>query len=112
MIRFKNGITGTLAAGWVDVEDPVQLLISGTGGHAAIYGGRLFYRSKHVPGSDSKEAWTNLPPAPRAPLHQFLDAVAGARNQPLVKPTEAAARVLVMEAMYQGARERKWVKVI
>jgi len=30
LIRFKNGVIGTLAAGWVDIEDPVQLEISGT----------------------------------------------------------------------------------
>jgi len=36
LIRFKNGVIGTLAAGWVDVDDPVQLLISGTEAHAAI----------------------------------------------------------------------------
>jgi sigma-B regulation protein RsbU (phosphoserine phosphatase) len=40
-----------------------------------------------------------------------LDALGGAKDQPLVKPREAAARVAVMEAMYKGAQERKWVKV-
>ena len=111
IIRFKNGITGTLAAGWVDILDPVQLLISGTEGHAMVYDGHLYYKSKQVPGSDPNDPWTKLPVAPRAPLHQFLDAVAGAKDQPLVKPSEAAARVVVMEAMYRGARERKWVSV-
>src|ERR1051325_2551927 len=27
LIRFQNGVIGTLAAGWVDIDDPVQLLI-------------------------------------------------------------------------------------
>jgi predicted dehydrogenase len=85
--------------------------ISGTEGHAVIFNDRLYYRSKHVEGSDSKQAFTNLPQAPRAPLHQFLDAVAGDRTQPLVTPSEAAARVAAMEAMYKGARQGKWVKV-
>jgi predicted dehydrogenase len=111
LMEFDNRVLGTLAAGWVDVEDPVQLLISGTEGHAVIYDDHLYYKSKHVPGSDSKEAWTKLPAAPKAPMHQFVDAVAGSKDQPLVSPTEAAARVAVMEAMYQGAKERKWVKV-
>src|SRR5882724_11479851 len=88
MLHFKNGVIGTLAAGWVDIEDPVQLLISGTEGHAVIVDGHLYYKSKKVPGSDSKEPFTKLPAAPRAPMHQFLDAVAGARNQPLVTPRE------------------------
>ena len=42
---------------------------------------------------------------------QFLNALAGAKDQPLVTPREAAARVAVMEAMYKAARERKWVSV-
>jgi predicted dehydrogenase len=111
LLKFQNGVTGTLAAGWVDIEDPVQLLISGTEGHAVISDNHLYYKSKKVPGSDSKDPMTNLPPAPRAPMHQFLDAVAGAKDQPLVTPREAATRVVVMEAVYKAARDHKWVKV-
>jgi predicted dehydrogenase len=44
-------------------------------------------------------------------MHQFLDAVLGSKEQALVSPRDAAARVAVMEAMYRGAREQKWVKV-
>src|SRR5436190_5490675 len=111
LIQFKSGIIGTLAAGWVDVEDPVQLLISGTEGHASIVDTHLYYRSKKIPDSDSKEPYTKLPPAPRAPMHQFLDAVASGRNMPLVSPREAAARVAVMEGIYKAARDHTWVKV-
>ncbi|MGN6552675.1 MAG: Gfo/Idh/MocA family protein [Verrucomicrobiota bacterium] len=111
LIRFQNGVIGTLAAGWVDIEDPVQLLISGTEGNAAIVNSKLYYRSDKVPTSDNRKPQTNLPPEPRPPLQQFLDAVAGAKDQPLVKPSEAAARVTVMEAMYEGARGEKWVKL-
>jgi predicted dehydrogenase len=111
LLQFKNGVIGTLAAGWVDIEDPVQLLISGTEGHAVVVDNHLYYKSKKLTGTDSKEPYTKLPKAPRAPMHQFLDAVAGARDQPLVAPHEAAARVVVMEAMYKAARERKWVAV-
>jgi hypothetical protein len=89
----------------------VQLLISGTEGHAAVVDNHLYYRSKHVPEADSKEPYTKLPPASKPPMHQFLDALAGAKDQPLVTPQEAAARVVVMEAMYEGARDRKWVSV-
>jgi len=111
LIQFKQGVIGTLAAGWVDVEDPVQLLISGTEGHAVVMDNHLYYRSKHIPNSDSKDPFTQLPPAHKPPMLQFLDALGGAQNQPLVKPHEAAARVVVMEAMYRGAREQKWVKL-
>jgi predicted dehydrogenase len=111
LIQFKNAVIGTLAAGWVDVEDPVQLLISGTEGHASVVDNHLYYRSKQVPDSDSKEPLMNLPKGLKPPFLLFLDALAGVKEQPLVTPREAAERVVVMEAMYQGARERRWVKV-
>jgi predicted dehydrogenase len=111
LIRFKNGIIGTLAAGWVDIEDPVQLLISGTEAHAVIVNGQLYYKNAKVDGADGKTPFTKLPSTPPLPMHQFVEAVAGARNQPLVTPREAAARVKVMEAMYRGARDKTWVKV-
>jgi predicted dehydrogenase len=111
LLQFESGVIGTLAAGWVDVDDPVQLLISGTEGHACVVDNHLYYKTKHVPGADGKDPYTNLPTAPRAPIHQFLDAVAGDKTQPLVKPSEAAARVVVMEAAYRAAREHTWVRV-
>ena len=111
LIQFKSGVIGTLAAGWVDVDDPVQLLISGTQGHAVIVNNQLIYKNEKVPGADGKTPFKDFPAAPRLPLHQFLDAVAGDRKQPLVTPREAAARVSVMEAMYKAARGRRWEKV-
>jgi predicted dehydrogenase len=111
LLQFKNGIIGTLAAGWVDIADPVKLLISGTQGHAVIFNDELFYRSEKVAGSDDRKPWTDLPPASPEPMDQFLDAVAGAKNEPLVLPDEAAARVTVMQAIYAAAREHKWVTV-
>jgi predicted dehydrogenase len=110
LLQFRNGVIGTLAAGWVDVDDPVQLLISGTEAHAVIVNGRLYYKNEKISGADGKEPYSNLPPAPPVPLDQFVNAVAGQTDQPLVKPREAAARVSVMEAMYAAARGKKWVK--
>lgn len=110
LMRFKNGVIGTLAAGWVDIENPVELLISGTEGHAVIMNGQLFYRSDKRSGSDSRKPWTDLPAAPPVPMQQFLNAVAGAKDEPLVTPREAAARVSVMQAMYEAARKHKWVE--
>lgn len=109
LMEFQDGVIGTLAAGWVDVADPVQLIISGTEGHAVVYENHLYYRSKHVDGTDGEDPYTKLPPAVRAPLQQFLDAVKGAKDQPLVTPHEAAMRVVVMEAMYKGSHEKKWI---
>lgn len=112
LIRFKSGVFGTLAAGWVDISDPVKLLISGTEGNAVLVNDQLLFRSQKVPGSDGRKAWTELPPRGKEPMQQFLDALAGAKDQPLVSPHEAAARVTAMEAMYSAAREQKWVKVM
>ncbi len=109
MIRFTSGVTGTISAGWVEPENPVGLLISGTEGHAAVFNDRLHLRTKKVAGADGARPWGKLPPGPDHPLLQFVAAVAGAKGLPLVTAREAAARVKVMEAMYRSARERKWV---
>jgi predicted dehydrogenase len=111
LFRFKSGVIGTLGAGWVDIDDPVQLLISGTDGHAMIVGGQLYYQSRKVPDSNPRAPYSKLPPAQPPPMQQFLDAVAGSKNQPLVPVREAAARVSVMQAMYESAKDHKWVTV-
>jgi len=110
LMRFDNGAVGTLAAAWTDVANPVQYLVSGTEGHAAVIDGKLFFQSKRVDGADGKEPWTDLPePWPHA-FELFLDAVGGKRDVPLVTAYEAAYRSAVMEAMYEGARTGQWVK--
>ena len=110
MLKFKNGVSGTLTAGWVDVASPVTLIIAGTEAHAMIYNGELYFKCKKVEGADGKGPWKQLPKAPPVPLAQFVDAVGGKKDQPLVTPREAAARVSVMEAMYEAARAGTWVK--
>lgn len=111
LLRFKNGVTATISAGWVEPENPVGLLVAGTEGHAAVFNDRLYLRTKKVPGADGARPWGKLPPGPDHPLLQFVNAIAGQKDQPLVTPREAALRVKVMEALYQSARERKWVTV-
>jgi predicted dehydrogenase len=108
-LRFKNGVTGTISAGWVEPENPVSLLVAGTEGHAVVFNDRLYLRTKKVPGADGARPWGKLPPGPDHPLLQFVSAVGGQPDLPLVTPREAAARVRVMEALYQAARDRKWV---
>lgn len=110
LMKFKNGVTGTLAAGWVDVDNPVPLLISGTEGHAVLVNKGLLFKSSKVEGADGKQPWLNLPPRLPLPLDQFVDAVGGKTVTTLVTPAEAAARVSVMEAAYKGARKNAWVK--
>ena len=111
LLRFKNEVTGTISAGWVEPENPVSLLITGTEGHAVVFNDRLYLRSKRVPGADGARPWGKLPPGPDHPLLQFVSAVAGEKDLPLVTPREAAARVKVMDALYQASRERKWITV-
>lgn len=109
LVRFKSGATATISAGWIEPENPVGLLVAGTEGHAAMFNDRLHLRTAKVPGADGARPWGKLPPGPDHPLLQFVDAVAGRKGLPLVTVREAAARVRVMEALYQSSRERKWV---
>jgi len=109
LLRFRSGVIGTVAAGWVDVDNPVSLLISGTEGHAAIVRDKLYFTCKKVAGATGQDPWLSLPQALPAPLHQFVDAVAGAKGLPLITPREASARVSVMEAAYKSARSHAWV---
>lgn len=62
-------------------------------------------------GSSLKMAWTHLPEKPDAPLDQFVDAIAGGDTANLVTPAEAAARVVVMAAMYDASAKGKWVEL-
>jgi predicted dehydrogenase len=111
LLRFKNGVTGTISAGWVEPENPVGLLVTGTEGHAVVFNDRLYLRTAKVQGADGARPWGKLPPGPEHPLLQFVSALAGEKNLPLVTPQEAASRVQVMEALYQSARDRKWVTI-
>lgn len=111
LLVFRNGVIGTLAAGWVDVQNPVTLLISGTEGHAYVRNGELFFKSEHVEGADGQAPWRDLPNALPHAFDLFLDAITGGDPSLLVTPSEAAARSAVMEAMYVAAREQRWVGV-
>jgi predicted dehydrogenase len=108
MLRFEGGAIGVLAGGWVDLANPVPILISGTEGHAYVCQGQLYYKSEHVEGADGKEPWTNVPDDLPHAFELFLDAMLG-QDAPLVGVREAAARSAVMEAMYEAARTQTWV---
>lgn len=112
LIRFKSGVIATLAAGWDDVANPVTIEIAGTEGHAVVVNGELFFKSNKVKGADGKAAWKDLPKGLPSPLNLFLDAVGGAKDVPLTSAREAAARSAVMESLYQGAQQQKWVNPI
>ncbi len=110
LLEFASGAVGSLAAGWVDVANPVSLIVSGTEGHAYIANGSLFFKSSQVEGADGSKPWTDLPPALPHAFELFLDAVNG-KDVPLVGVQEAAARSAVMEALYRGAKQRIWITV-
>jgi predicted dehydrogenase len=109
LMQFASGAIGSLAAGWVDVAHPVDVLLSGTEGHAAVVSGQLFFQSSHVDGADGRTPWTDLPDAWPHSFDVFLDAVAGRQTAPLVGAREAATRSAVMEAMYRAAAQRAWI---
>lgn len=111
LFRFKNGAIGTLAAGWDDLANPVSLQISGTEGYAAVINGQLHFQSKHLPQFDGSAPVRNseLPKGQSAGFDLFLDAIEGKEATGLVQVREAAYRVAVMEAMYEGSRTGRWI---
>jgi predicted dehydrogenase len=112
LLRFSNGAIGTLAAGWVDLADPVKYLISGAEGHAAIINGQLHMTSRKDARFDGSQPVRDneLPAAAPRAFDLFLDALVGKEPAvPLVGVEEAAYRSAVMEAMYEGARNDAWV---
>jgi hypothetical protein len=112
LLQFANGAAGSLAAGWVDVLNPVTLELSGTRGYACVFNKQLYFKSELVPGAEGKEPWTELAePWPHA-FELFLDAVVGKEGVPLVGAREAAYRSAVMEALYRAAREQIWASPI
>ena len=111
ILEFRSGVVATLAAGWLDLADPLSILVSGTEGCAYQVSGKLYFQSKKVEGADGKEPWTKLPPRLPHALELFLDAVGGKTGLPLVTAREAAARSAVMEALYQASAGHQWVEM-
>ena len=109
-IRFKNGVSATLAAGWVDVAQPVKLEICGTEGHAVVINDELFFKSSHVEGADGETPWTDLPDALPHAFELFFDALTG-KDVPLVGASEAAYRNVVMAALYEASEKKAWVSL-
>jgi predicted dehydrogenase len=109
LMRFSNGAVATLAAGWVDVANPVWLMVSGTEGHAHIADGQLYIKSNHIEGSNGQTAVTDLPTPQTSGFDLFLQALTGEANAPLVTAQEAALRSAVMEALYRGNETHTWV---
>lgn len=109
LLRFKDGTIGTVAGSWADFSDPITLEICGTEGHAWFLKDYVYFQSAKVEGANGFKPQGKVPKAWANVLDLFIDAVLGQPDLPLVTIREAAYRSAVMEAMYQGAREGKWV---
>ena len=110
LIRFESGVVATLAAGWNDIADPVQLEIAGTEGHAVVFNGQLYLSGKGFDDADGKTSFDTSSYNAPAGLDAFLNAlVTGEKSPALVTVREAAYRSAVMEAMYEAANSATWV---
>lgn len=111
LFRFSSGVIGSLAAGWLDVADPITAEISGTEGHAYVRNRTdVFIKSANLDGADGESPWADLPEAWPHAFELFLDALNG-QDVPLVGAREAAYRSAVMEAMYRAAADGAWVSL-
>ena len=109
LLEFSNGVVGSLAAGWVDVAHPVNLIVSGTEAHAYVANGQVFYKNESIAGATGETPWADLPEAWPHAFELYLDALVGKADVPLVGASEAAVRSAVMEALYVGAQRKQWV---
>jgi len=110
LLEFASGAVGSIAAGWVDVAHPVNLIISGTEAHAYVANGEVFFKCDKIEGATDEKSWQDLPEAWPHAFELFLDALTGKPNVPLVSASEAAVRSAVMEALYMGAQQKQWVE--
>ncbi len=111
LLKFKNGANATIGAGWLDHGDPFPVLVSGTKAIAYIQGDQLYLNCKDVTGQDGFQPYSeyseNLPHA----FDQFLDAIVGLNKPPLVSVEDAAYGAAVMESIYRGSEDKKWVEI-
>lgn len=103
IMRFRNGVIATLAAGWDDVANPLSWQISGTEAHAMILNDDVYLNNKKV---------SQLPAGQPLAFDLFLDAITGKRDLPLVPVRDAAYRCTVMETIYAAAKERAWLPLV
>ena len=111
LLRFPNGTLATLSAAWVDQACPVTLTVSGTEGFATVVDEKLYLTCEKL-GADGSKPWTELPPEVPAGFPLFLDYLTGrASGDLLVDVQEAAARNVVMDALYEAAAQHRWLKI-
>ena len=85
LLKFSNGIVGTLAASWDDVADPVRMQVAGTQGHATLGSDLL------LAGSDGKFEKAELLEQVPSGFGAFLDFLEG-KTVDLVTPARSRAK--------------------
>ena len=109
LLQFKSGVIGTLAAGWVDIEDPVKLQISGTQGHAVIFNDKLYYRSEKVDDSDNRKP---QPAQIAAGADGPIPRRRGRGQKPAARHAPGSRRARHRHGRHlRSRRDRKWVKL-
>ena len=111
LLRFKSGVIASIAAGWVDLAQPMTAEISGTNAHAYVAEDKLYLVCDSIPNADGKSPFIDLPESLPHAFDLFLDAVQNGNGEHLVTPKEAAYRSTVMEAIYEAAETRRWISV-
>ncbi len=110
LLRFANGVMGSVTAGWVDVADPVYLQIAGTEGHATIVRGELYFQTAQDEQYDGKAAINLEEEALAHPYNIFLEHINGNTKNPLITAREAARGCAVIEAFYQANKDNAWAE--
>ncbi|MEZ4631373.1 MAG: Gfo/Idh/MocA family oxidoreductase [Deinococcales bacterium] len=110
LIQFDNGVLASLAAGWVDLANPVSFMLSGTEGHAYVMGrDKLFIKCPKLTGTEEEVLWQDLPQELPHAFELFFDAlVKPSTKVPLISVGEAAYSSAVMERIYQSVEVGGW----
>ena len=112
IINFRNGVVGTLAAGWVDPKDPLDFTIWGTEGYAYLTrDDKIIFSCKSVNNGETITETTMPVASMPHPFVQFLENVEGKGSYELVTAQEAAYVNIVMSAIYRGAQDKIWQPV-
>jgi len=103
LLRFRSGAVATLAAGWVDVANPVTALVSGTRGHITVSEGKVWLKRE---GDDAAQE-AALPAPQPAGFDLFLDWLEGkADTAGFVSARACAERNAAMDMLYQNPLPR------
>jgi predicted dehydrogenase len=111
LIEFGDGTLASVAAAWVDFDQPIRCTITGTEGHACVHGhgGPLYLKTPHVRGADGTRPFTEVPGDRPLCFDLFIDALAQNQAVEYITAAEAANVDAVHDAMRRGAAEKTWV---